>query len=73
MFASSLRVRGNRVVPPGGDDAVPLWEAVVGREGDAPRPLRAALFELNEGRLAYLFDAIGTLDPRGGRLRSVSG
>ena len=27
VFASSVHVRGDRVVTPGGDEAVPLWEA----------------------------------------------
>ena len=39
-FANSLRVHANRVVPPGGDAAVPLWEAVVGERVTRPDRFR---------------------------------
>jgi hypothetical protein len=61
-FSSSLRIRANRVVPPGGDGAAALWEAVVGEKVTRPDRFVTQLFELNEGRLAYLFDTIGQLD-----------
>ena len=35
-FAAHLQVRANRVVVPGGDQAVPLWEALVGEKADRP-------------------------------------
>lgn len=63
VFSSNLSVRGNRVVPAGGPDAVPLWEAVVGEKVTRPDRFVLALFELNEGRLAYLYDIAGSLDP----------
>ena len=59
-------------MPPGGlrqapqgtaDEAVALWEAVVGEKVTRPDRFIAQLFELNEGRLAYLYDTIGQLDP----------
>jgi hypothetical protein len=69
-FSSSLRIEGNRVVPPGGaqgqgeqDDVVALWEAVVAERVTRPERFVGQLFELNEGRLAYLYDTIGQLDP----------
>jgi hypothetical protein len=63
-FAGSLRVRDNRVVPAGDADAVPLWEAVVGEKVTRADRFISALFEQNEGRIAYLYDTIGQLDAR---------
>jgi len=62
-FSGSLRVRTNRLVPPGGPDAAPLWEAVVGEKVTRPDSFMLRLFEASDGRLAYLFDTIGQLDP----------
>jgi len=61
-FAAHLQVRANRVVVPGGDQAVPLWEALVGEKADRPAPFIFRLFTRGEGRLAYLYDTIGSLD-----------
>jgi hypothetical protein len=63
VFSGGLRIQGNRVVPAGGVDAVPLWEAVVGDKVTRPERFVLALFDLNEGRLAYLYDIAGQLDP----------
>jgi hypothetical protein len=63
VFANSLRIRGNRVVPPGAPEATPLWEAVVGEKTTRPDAFIMRLFEASDGRLAYLFDIIGQLDP----------
>jgi hypothetical protein len=70
-FSGRLQIENNRVIPPGGlrhaqgsaDDAVVLWEAVVGEKVTRPDRFIAQLFELNEGRLSYLYDTIGQLDP----------
>ena len=62
VLAPSLRVQGNRVVPPGGDPAVALWEGATLEKVTRADRFIQQLLELNEGRLAYLFDAIGTLD-----------
>lgn len=61
-FGASLRIHGNRIVTPGGDDAVALWESVVGESVDKPDRFVRALFAIDEGRLAYLYDRIGHLD-----------
>jgi hypothetical protein len=61
-FGDSLHVHGNRVVSPGGPDAVALWEAAVGETPDHPEPFVVALFGLEEGRLAYLYETIALLD-----------
>jgi hypothetical protein len=63
VFSGGLRIRANRVVPTGGADAVPLWEAVVGDRVTRPERFVLALFDLNEGRLAYLYDITEHLDP----------
>ena len=39
-FGASLHIRDGRVAPPGGDTAIPLWEAALGEHVDAPRSLR---------------------------------
>src|SRR5687768_14528087 len=62
-FAAHLQVRANRVVVPGGDQAVPLWEALIGEKAGRPAPFIVQLFTRDEGRLAYLYDTIGSLDP----------
>ena len=59
----SVRVAGGRVAVPGGADAEPLWEVVVGeRVGDAaafvPR-----LLDRDGGRLALLYDGISHAAP----------
>ena len=62
-FAAHLQVRANRVVVPGGDQAVPLWEALIGEKAGRPAPFIFQLFTRDEGHLAYLYDTIGSLDP----------
>jgi hypothetical protein len=62
-FAAHLQVRANRVVVPGGDLAVPLWEALVGEKTAQPARFIFQLFTRNEGGVAYLYDTIGSLDP----------
>jgi hypothetical protein len=64
-FASAgvgLRVHQHHVVLPGGDGAADLWAAVVGESPENPELFVRALFELDEGRLAYLYDVIAELD-----------
>jgi hypothetical protein len=62
VFSGSLRIRNDRIVPPGGDRAVPLWEAVVGQSVGRPDAFVLALFAQRGGRTAYLYDTIGSLD-----------
>jgi hypothetical protein len=69
-FAGSLRVENNRVVAPGApraqgerDDVTPLWESVVLEKASRVDRFITQLLELNEGKLAYLYDTIGQLDP----------
>ena len=62
-FGASLFIRADRIVPPGGAAAEPLWEAVVGERVRDARRFVAALFTRSRGRLAYLYDIIAALDP----------
>ena len=62
-FSGSLRVHGGRLVPPGGDAAAALWEAVTIEKVTRPDRFIQQLLELNDGRLAYVYDVIGALDP----------
>lgn len=62
-FGETLRVEDGRLVVPGGREAAPLWEAVVGESPDRPAAFVRLLLEQQRGRIAYLFDLIGSLDP----------
>jgi hypothetical protein len=70
VAAGSLRVENNRVVPPGAarspqgdrDQVEALWEGVVLEKVTRADRFIQQLLELNEGRLAYLYDVIGSLD-----------
>src|SRR5947199_2855486 len=74
VFSAGIHVRGNRVVPAGASESLPrggrdrddvtaLWETVVGEKVTRPERFLTALFEAGEGRVAYLFDTVGHLDP----------
>jgi hypothetical protein len=62
-FGASVRIRDGRVVPPGGADAAPLWQALVAQPLDRPGLFLPALFALHGGRIAYLYDLVSRLDP----------
>jgi hypothetical protein len=61
-FAAHLVVHDNHVTPPGGDQASPLWEALLGEKTTQPGGFIQQLFSRDGGRLAYLYDAIGSVD-----------
>ncbi len=61
-ISGSLKVRGGRVVPSGGDAAVLLWESVVLEKVTRADRFIQQLLELNEARLAYLYNVIGEID-----------
>ena len=62
-FGGVLRIRQGRLVPPGGPDAVPLWEAAVRAPVSAPDTFIRLLFGESDGRLAYLYDVIDAAPP----------
>jgi hypothetical protein len=57
-FGGDLRIRRGRVVPPGGDRAVALWEAAIEAPVSTPELFIRNLFGEFEGRLAYVYDVI---------------
>src|SRR5690606_31543873 len=61
-YGRSLRIRGGRVVVPGGPDADDLWERIVGAPPTKPVDFVRRLFSESEGRIAYVFDTIAHLD-----------
>jgi hypothetical protein len=72
LVAPALRVQGNRVVPPGGApaggpdqrvDVDTLWESVVLEKVTRVERFLQQLLELNDGRIGYVYDVIGELDP----------
>lgn len=63
-FGSHLHIRDGGVVPPGGAGAIPIWEAALGERVSEPERFVRALFELRDGRIAYLYDTIAQIDRR---------
>lgn len=60
----SLRIdAGGRVLPPGGPEAVSLWEAILDEKATDIAGFVRALFTKDGGRLAYLYDTVEHLDP----------
>jgi hypothetical protein len=61
-FGRSLRIHAGRVVVPGGTNAEPLWQELVGVEPSRPTAFVRRLFAGDSGRLAFFFDALSHLD-----------
>ncbi len=61
-FGDALRIRGTRVVPYGGPDAVLVWEAVLGAPVAQPELFVRALFTAGRGRVALLYQTLAHLD-----------
>ncbi len=61
-FGPSVRVRAGRVVVPGGADAEPMWQAVVGADPARPSAFLRRLYGDEAGLLAWFYDAIAGLD-----------
>jgi hypothetical protein len=62
-FGDDLRIHQGRVVPPGGDRAIPLWEAAIRAPVTAPDTFVRLLYGENDGRFAYLYDVIDAAPP----------
>jgi hypothetical protein len=62
-FGARFRVRGGAVDVPGGEEAAPLWEELVGASPREPLRFLHALVRANAGRLAFLYDSVARLDP----------
>ena len=61
-FAAHLEIHGNRVAVPGGERAASLWEALLGEKTSEPGRFIRQLFIKDDGRVAYLYDTIASLD-----------
>lgn len=62
VFGPSVRVRAGRIDVPGGADAEPLWQALVGADPAKPGAFVRRLFADESGLLAWFYDTIGSLD-----------
>jgi hypothetical protein len=63
-FSSGFVVREAAVVLPGGPEAAPAWERLVGESPRAPARFLAKLLEAKGGHRAFLFDSLARLDPQ---------
>ncbi len=61
-FGARFRVREGTVTVPGGEEAEPLWGALVGESPRAPAAFLLALLGANGGRRALLYDSVARLD-----------
>ena len=61
-FGRAVRVHAGRIVLPGGSDAEPLWQELVGVEPSRPGAFVRRLFADPSGRLAYFVDGLARLD-----------
>lgn len=62
LAGRSLRIDGGRIVTPGGRAEDPAWEAVVGVAPSRPALFIRNLLSRNNGRLAWFFDTVASLD-----------
>jgi hypothetical protein len=61
-FGPSVRVHAGRIIVPGGIDAEPLWQAIVGADPAKPAAFVRRLFSDTAGVLAWFYDAMTHLD-----------
>ena len=61
-YGRSVRVHEKKISVPGGPAAEPLWEMVVDEHVARPDRFIRSLLDKQDGRLAYLYDAIANLD-----------
>ena len=62
VFGPSIRVQAGKIVVPGGADAEPMWQAVVGADPAKPAAFVRRLFGDESGLLAWFYDAMAGLD-----------
>jgi len=62
VFGPSVRVRAGRIVVPGGANAEPVWQALIGADPARPAAFLRRLFGDEAGLLAWFYDAIANLD-----------
>lgn len=62
-FGQALVIHDGHVVPPGGAEALPLWEDALGESASRPDRFVRELFARDGGRVAYLYAVLASLDP----------
>lgn len=67
-FGARFAVRGGVVVVPGGPEAEPLWQELVGETPRSPARFLLALVGPSGGRLAFFYDSVARLEPMRQRL-----
>jgi hypothetical protein len=70
-FGTSVRVHAGKVIVPGGVDAEPIWQAIVGADPAKPAAFIRRLFDDEAGYRIWFYDSIAQLDPA--RLRFALG
>lgn len=63
FYGSQLRIRGGRVLLPGGPDATKKWEELAGANPASPGPFVRHLLENDHGWLAAYYDALEHVSP----------
>jgi hypothetical protein len=63
VFGARFAVRGGLVVVPGGPEAEPLWQELVGETPRSPARFLLALVGPSGGRLAFFYDSVARLEP----------
>jgi len=61
-FGEAIRIRGGRVVPPGGAEGLAAWETALGAKANDPARFVDALFRAQHGRAALVYAALAHLD-----------
>jgi hypothetical protein len=61
-FGRSIHVRAGRVVVPGGDEAEPLWESLIGVSPSKPAAFVQRMFD-GDGWSAFLYDTVAHIGP----------
>lgn len=63
LVARGLKIEGDRIRVPGGAAAEPIWEAFAEVKVTRPADFIRALLTKDSGRLAWFYDAVGTMSP----------
>ncbi len=61
-FGPSLRIQAGKVAVPGGAEAEPMWQAIVGADPAKPVAFVRRLYSDDSGALAWFYDTLSGLD-----------
>jgi hypothetical protein len=62
-FGPSVRVQAGKVIVPGGAEAEPVWQAIIGADPAKPAAFVRRLFDDDTGMRAWFYDSLAQLDP----------